>query len=290
MKNEMELYLQDVTIEQLLHTKVGDKFQRAMSTFEKVQQYLYAFADTKGKEKETAIKIGTIMTFSLLQKFAGGKKPSELSSEDWKDIAKDVSDYAVFQEDQKYVQFVFCMYERYIRYSADSIEGTVPEHIVLSIRNLADEIQTKTGLLESEQIEEVVYIEDCLWISLEAMIKLLSVTAYRFMDKDYAEFGQAMAIYAFEYGRFILYRQEQELVNEFVRAQHNMDKELEEKYTKFISALEEQSKQFYVLIDNAFVPDFRETFLHSIKLAQAVGVKEEEVLKTVEDTDSFFED
>ena len=57
----------------------------------------------------------------------------------------------------------------------------------LSIRNLADEIQTKTGLLESEQIAEAVYIEDRLWISLEAMIKLLAATAYRFMDKDYAE-------------------------------------------------------------------------------------------------------
>lgn len=225
----MELYLRDVAIEQLLHTKVGDKIQQAMSTFENVQKHLYAFADKQGEEKETAIKIGTIMTFSFLQKFAGGKKPSELNSEDWKDIAKDVSEYGMFQEEQKYVQFVFCMYERYIRCSADGIEGTVPEHIVLSIRKLADEIQSKTGLLESEQIEEVMYIEDCLWISLEAMIKLLSITAYRFMDKDYAEFGQAMAIYAFEYGRFILYRQEQELVNEFIQAQHNMDKELEEK-------------------------------------------------------------
>ena len=135
-----------------------------------------------------------------------------------------------------------------------------------------------------------MYIEECLWISLEAMIKLLAATAYPFMNKDYAELGQAMAAYAFEYGRFVLYRREQELVNEFIQAQHNMDKELEEKYTKFISALEEQSKQFYVLIDNAFVPNFRETFLYSIKLAQAVGVKDAEVLRTVEDIDSFFED
>ena len=286
----MELYLKDVTIEQLLHTKIGDKLQQVMSTIDTVQQHLYILADKQDEESETAIKIGTIMTFSLLQKFVGGKKPSELTSEDWKDIAKNVSEYAVLQEDQKYVQYIFCMYERYIRCSADNIEGIAPEHIVLSIRNLADEIQTKTGLLEAEQIVEVMYIEECLWISLEAMIKLLAATAYRFMDKDYAELGQAMATYAFEYGRFILYRREQELVNEFIQTQDNLDRELEEKYAEFILDLEEQSKQFYVLIDNAFVPNFRETFLYSIKLAQAVGVRKEEVLKTVEDIDSYFED
>lgn len=284
----MELYLKDVAIEQLLHIKVGDKLQQAMMTFDQVQQHLYVLADKQGEESETAMKVGTIMTLSILQKFAEGKKLSELSSEDWKDIAKDISDYAVFQEDQKYVQYVFCMYESYIRCSADCIEGTVPEHIVLSIRSLADEIQTKTGLLESKQIEEVAYIEECLWISLEAMIKLLSAIAYRFMDKDYAEFGQAMATYAFEYGRFILYRREQELVNEFIQAQQNMDRKLEKRYSEFIADLEEQSKQFYVLIDNAFTLDFREKLLASVRLAEKIGVPDKEILKTVEDIDDFF--
>ena len=71
-----------------LDNDTQNKIQQAMSTFEKVQQHLYILADKQGEESETAIKIGTIMTFSLLQKFAGGKKPSELSSEDWKDIAE----------------------------------------------------------------------------------------------------------------------------------------------------------------------------------------------------------
>ena len=45
-----------------------------------------------------------------------------------------------------------------------------------------------------------------------------------------------------------------------------------------------------LLVDNAFAPNFRDAFLHSVLLAKAVGVKEEEILVSTEDIDSFFLD
>lgn len=43
-----------------------------------------------------------------------------------------------------------------------------------------------------------------------------------------------------------------------------------------------------ILIDYAFTSDFRTVFLHSILLVKAAGVKEAEILSSVEDIDSFF--
>ena len=52
--------------------------------------------------------------------------------------------------------------------------------------------------------------------------------------------------------------------------------------------MEEQSKQFYALIDQAFAPNFRTAFLHSAILANASGVEESEILSSTEDIDAFF--
>ena len=69
-----------------------------------------------------------------------------------------------------------------------------------------------------------------------------------------------------------------------------LDAELEQKYAAYLEDLQKESQQFYTLIDNAFAPNFRDAFLHSILLAKTVGVKEEEILASTEDIDSFFLD
>lgn len=137
-------------------------------------------------------------------------------------------------------------------------------------------------------LEGVQLIEDCLWISLEAMVKLLASMSSLIAPEEFAAYAQALASYAFEYGRFMLHRREQELVKEFIQAQHELDAELEAKYEAFIEELKLQSEQFSMLIDNAFAPDFREAFLHSILLAKSAEVDDSEMLTTTEDIDAFF--
>ncbi len=290
MNNGLEAYIKDLAINQLMSSPLGDKIEQAMVTFEKVQNHLYVLAEKQGEERTTTIKIGTIMTLSILQKFMNGKKPTELTEADWKEIANDVSNYAILPDDQKYTEYVFWLYEQYIRGSADDIEVFASEKTVMAVRMLADELQEKAVLLRNGEITEVKYIEDCMWISLEAMIKLIASMVSLVVDEEFAEYAQALANYAFEYGRFILYSREQELINEFIQSQYELDAELEQKYALFKEELEAKAEQFYVLIDNAFVPDFRERFLHSIALAQAAGVEEKEILMAEDDIDSFFMD
>lgn len=280
----------EIILEQLMKSRLGDKIGQAMGIFEKLQKNLYALSNKHGEEKQLLVKAVTVMTFSLLNKFSKGKRPSDLTSGDWKEIANEVSEYAILQDEQKYTMFVFWMYERYIRDSVEKLEGFASEESLNSIRSLADELHEKGQLFNSEEIGEVKYIEDCLWICLEAMIKLIGATSTTVLDKDYAEFAQAVSAYAFEYGRFKLYKRELELVNEFVQLQCEADEKLEQKYQAFLVELKEQSKQFYMLIDNAFAEGFRENFLYSIAVAQAAGVNESEILTDLDVIDDFFMD
>ena len=288
MQSVIKNYLKDMAIEQLLHSPVGERLQQAIAVLETLQVHANALMEKQDELGMTAVKVITVLTFAILKKMADGKNAIEFDDQDWKDIVEAVSQYAVLMDDQQYSVFVFTMYERYIRESAAMMEGNAPPEVVSEINSLADELKLKAEFLESGCINEVTYIEDCLWISFEAMIKLVASTASLVICREFADLAQAMATYAFEYGRLMLFRKEQEILTQYIESQYRLDAELERKYTEFLEELEEQANQFQNLIDHAFAPDFREAFLHSIILAQAAGVEESEILTTMDEIDDFF--
>ena len=290
MEQNLEKLLKDLALDQLMKSPLGEQLQQAMHIFDKVQTHYFALAEKQDEMGMTGIKAVTILTFAILRKIADGKLPSQLDGKDWKEIAAAVSQYAVFADDQQYSVFIFSLYERYIRHSVIQIEEIISEETAAMINGLADELRSKADALGAGYISEVTYIEDCLWISLEAMLKLLASTAALCNDQRIADFAQALTSYAFEYGRLMLYSRELEIVNQFIESQHQLDAELEQKYAAYLEDLQKESQQFYTLIDNAFAPNFRDAFLHSILLAKTVGVKEEEILASTEDIDSFFLD
>lgn len=283
-------YLKNFAIEQLLATPAGEKVEYAIHLMDVAQEHIYALAEKQGEEKMTALKAATVLTFALLRKRSDGKKIPELSNEDWKEVAKAVSQNAVIKDDELFSVWVFSMYERYIRYSIDQITPLVSESTVETINGLADELRDKADSFGNGFISEVAYIEDSMWIALEAMVKLLASTMYLTGDSEVAELSEALSAFAFEYGRAMLYHRELAIINEFLESQRQTDEELKQKFAEYLSDLEAYSEQFHKLIDNAFSPNFREAFLYSIQLAKAAGVKENEMLKSEEDIDAFFLD
>ena len=301
-----EEYIGDYAIDYLASSPVGEKLQKAMSAFGKVQENLNALIEKKDESGLTLIKCGTILTFSVLKKLGSGTHIKDFTDSDWKEIANNVSQYAILMDGQKYSESVFLLYAQYIDYSAGSIEDKASDKLVSSIRALAQELRDKTDALENNSISEVAYTEDCLWICLDAMMKLLasSVRIIRLPDKDSdgteleivgeaslsEELSVAITSFGFEYGRYLLYKKEQAIITSYIENQHKLDEDLEQKYADFTAELQERSEQFRSLIDNAFAPDFRDAFLKSIAFAQAAGVNDDEILLSVEDIDDFFLD
>ena len=288
MENNLKSYLKNLALDQLLNTPVGEKLGQAMETIQVVQNHFYAILEKRGEQELTGGKAATIATFAILRKIAEGKSPSKFEADDWKDIAGAVSKFAILPSDQEYSVFIFTLFERYIRCSAELIKGVVPSKIIDTINALADELHNNAELLRNGIITEVKYTEDCLWAALEAMVKLLASATALMGDKRITDFSQAVASFAFEYGRLMLYRREQEIVNQFIISQHQLDEELEHQYTLFLAELNNQVEQFYLLVENAFVPNFRDAFLQSTLLAKAAGVRDEDILSCREEIDSFF--
>lgn len=238
------------------------------------------------------IKAATVALFAILKKMQEGKEISSFNNEDWKDVFNSIYKYVVELPEDEYSLFIFEMYEKCIRGSVTALQsylGKEQEEQYEAISTLADELQEKSNLFRSGKIDEVRYTEDSLWISLEAMFKLLAAVSMTVIkNEEVSELGIAVCDFAFEYGRLMLHRKEQELYTAYIDEQQALDSQLEQKYAVYVEELKKQDKTFRTLIDNAFEKDYRDSFLKSVLLAQITGVEESQVLKDKEDIDNYF--
>ena len=282
--------IQDIVIDELAESPAGQKLTRALEVYETVQRHLAVLAEKSSEEKLTLLKIGTVFQLFLVDTLASGKQISQMTEEDWKGIASKVSKYAILEEEQCYSEFVFSTYADYIDLSAKLVSQRASENNVKAIREIAKTLRENGKQLRAGKLTEPLYVEACLWLLLEAMIKLLCTSLTMVIGEEYGQLAQAVSQMAFEYGRYVLYAKEQRILTEYLQNQRVLDERLQKEYDAFLADLQEQADDFRALIDDAFSPDIQAALHNSAELARAAGVKEDEILKTTEDVDAFFMD
>ena len=288
----MDNHIQQMFFDGLLSASAGRKLGQIMNTIAALQEKLYALSENEDGRALELMKAATVFQIFYIDTFASGKKADQLTYADWRNIAMQVSRCAVLEEEQTYSEFVFSLYADYIDLSAEAISVKGGEDRAGRIRVLADELRQRTNLFRMEQLGESQYVEDCLWLSLEAMFKLLSVSVESALGKragsDYAQLVQGISDLAFEYGRYVLYAREQEMLADFLENQRALDEQLEKQFEAYLADVRVQADHFQQLVENAFSQDVQDMLHHSVELAREAGVKEGDVLRTVEDVDVFF--
>lgn len=277
-----------ITIEDLLSTSSINKLKGAIEVIQKAQNNIAALKNKDNSDSMKILKVGTTLTIAILNKVQEGKLPTDFSKEDWDYVVDYISEYAIEIEDDKYSAYVFMLYSWFIEASVAQIAVSLSEEKQGAILALSDELKTKTELLSKEEITEVSYIEDCLWISLEAMIKLISGTIDVALGFDKNQVVEAAMMLGMEYGRFVLYKREHDLVTEYLNNQKMLDVELAMQYDEYIEELNAQAAQFESFINSAFDGNLGERLKNSVDLARAAGVDESEILKTTQDIDDYF--
>ena len=212
--------IQDIAIDTLMRSPATEDLRKVMETIATAQEHILAFAKSDNSTKFKLVKMATVFQIFLIDTLASGKKMKELTDEDWKAIASKVSQYAIMGSDEQYSEFVFTMYADYIDVSADSLQEIVSEQSVTAIKELADSIRYNCDQFREGELAEVDYIEGCLWISLEAMIKLLSCYLTAGFAEEFSYFAQAVSQLAFEYGRLALFSKEQALLKAYIENQY----------------------------------------------------------------------
>ena len=281
---------QEIAIDELRNSPAGEKISQAMETVATVQRNLCALAESEDSAQLNLLKIGTVFQIFLVDKLASGADPKKKKPEEWGSITNKVSQYAVLEEGQSYSDFVFSLYADYIDLSAKGLSKFISEETLSDIKGISSVIRSKTELLREEAISESAYVDECLWLSLEAMVKLLSSSLTMLIGAEYSQLAQAISQLAFEYGRYVLYSKEQAILTAYIENQYILDEQLRQQFDAFRAELSEQAERFNQLIDQAFSSNIRESLMQSAELAKAAGVREEEILTSVEDIDAFFMD
>ena len=279
---------QEIAIDELRNSPAGIKLAKAMETVAAVQRNLCALAESEDSTQLNLLKIGTVFQIFLIDTLASGADPKKMKPEEWGSIASKVSQYAVLEEGQSYSEFVFTLYADYIDLSAKGLSKFISKEALASIKSISTDIRSKTALLRKEAISETAYVDECLWLSLEAMVKLLSSSLTMLIGTEYSLLAQAVSQLAFEYGRYVLYAKEQAILTAYIENQYMLDEQLRQQYDAFQAELTEQEERFNQLIDQAFSSDIREALMQSADLARAAGVREEEILTSIDDIDAFF--
>lgn len=280
----------DMAIDYLSEMPIYDRVKNDLESIYKYQEAIYVLANDAEHTDTNTLRVGTILAFSIIGKIIQGKDPHDFSPEDWRDIADNVADYGVFMDGQKYTEFVFNLFAAYIVFSVDINKESITEISAAEIKGLSTEIKTLTSRLDNGEINEPDYVDRCLWVSFEAMIKLLAAYKTRALCPEYAGLIQAVADFSVQYGRYKMYERELDLLDGYLEGQKVLDKELEEKYNSYLVILQAESDEFNNLIEHAFSDNFEEMLKNSVSLAQKAGVDKEKILDSAQKIDSFFMD
>ncbi len=282
-------YIRELPIEQLLGEPAAERLEEMMDTVSTVQRGLVALAESDDSEQFSLLKIGTVFQIFLINTLASGKKAEDLSKEDWQNVAGKVAKYAVFEDGQGYSEFVFTLYADYIDLSEKALlTKGVDEEQAAAVKEISDTIRENADLMRQGEITEVKYIEDNLWLSLEAMIKCLSLSLTPKIGPEFTQLVQSVTQLGFEYGRYMMYAKEQAILQEYLDNQQILDERLKTEYEAYLEEVNRNAERFQKLIDAAFDPGLRESLMESVALARACGVKEEELLKSIDEIDDFF--
>ena len=283
-------FLQEAAIEVIKSEPPIMKLQQTLDSFSALQKGFYALLNSEDSRELNLLKIGTTLNLFLIDTLASGKKAENLTKKDWGRIAQKVYHYAVTEDEQRYSAFVFTLYADYLEVSVNCFhtQNNVNSKRLQDISELSRKIQEKTEKLEEGSISEPNYVEDCLWFSLEAMVKLLSLYFELKIPEDYAQLIKGASEFAFEYGRYVLYAKEQTILEGYLQNQKILDEQLQEQYDAYLEDVRIQSDKFQQLIDNAFTPALHDSLIQSAELAREAGVQKEELLTTVKEIDDFF--
>lgn len=267
---------------------IVEGIRKALALYQKSQEALAVFANKDESDRTTLLKIGTILNLSILKKLHEGKNIKSFDQEDWKEIASQIMDYAIFMEGDCYSASIFLLYAKYIEYSVANCGGFLSEQSFNEIVELVEQLRSKTEAFRNGGLKEGVYTEDCLWLCLEAMIKLITGSMSIAAGEEYKQLISASTTFIIRYAECQRYKKEQKQLIAIFHRQKELDKELEQKYQIFITEYEKEAAEFEELINKAFSAQGEDQIYASAELARAAGVKEEDILDTKEKIEEFF--
>ncbi|MBR3201615.1 MAG: hypothetical protein IKG17_09825 [Mogibacterium sp.] len=264
----------------------NQNFDKALNLIEK---YLPTAENVLDHDKiDLSIKTATIFLVSLWSKLKQGGSVAELTRDDWNDVLGLAAEKAVTIDPQDYSLFVFDLYRQSIAFAIEPMRPNASETVIKRLEEIVSSMKEYSENLKSGSTSEIKFIEENLWLSLEAVFLVMTDRMnHSLIPKERQELAEAVGALIFQKFRYSHYEKELEAIDECLKSQKDLDQRLTQQVNEYIDALNAELDAFDILAEKAFdITDFQAAFRGSIILAKTFEA--EEILETQHDIDNYF--
>ena len=222
-----------------------------------------------------------VVTFGLkvYEKKKAGKKLSDFTEEDWKDVGLDTSKGAVKGAVRGCTVYALTNFASSPAPVASALVTATFGVVALAAKYHNGDID-QGEFLESSEIV-------CLDVSVSAVSSMLGSALIPIPILG-AIIGNAAGMFMYSIALRYLDNTEQQIIHEYLLDIEKFDKEIEQEYSGFISLLDEKRDRFSSIVELCFDESINTRFAASASLARYVGVKDTQILKTHDEGAAFF--
>lgn len=264
----------------------NNNFNNALNSIEK---YLPAAENVLDQDKaDLGIKTATMFLIGVWSKLKQGGSVSELTKDDWNSIMGAAAENAAMIDPRDYSMMVFDLYRRSIAFAIDPMRENASESVISRLEEIVSLMEGYNEDLETGDMPEIKYIEENLWLSLEAVFLVMADRmSHTLLPEKRRELSEAISALVFQKFRYSHYEEELAVLDECIEYQAKLDQRLTERVNAYVDALKDELDEFDAMVENAFnATDFQAAFRGSIDLAESFGA--ENILRTQKDVDDFF--
>ena len=266
--------------------KQNERFDKALDIIER----LFPTVDNVLEQdaQDVGIKAATIFIIGLWSKLREGASVDNLTKEDWKSILGAVYEQAAAMDPKSYSLLVFDLYRKSIAYAIEPMRANASPSAISRLEEIVSLMEKYAEDLGSETMPETKFIEENLWLSLEAVFLVLTDRmSFSRLTEDRRELAEATSALLFQQIRYSHYDKELTVINECLEYQGKLDQSLTDQVNAYIDSLKNELDEFDALVEKAFdTTDYQIAFRGSVDLAQLLGAKE--ILQTQQDIDDYF--
>lgn len=235
----------------------------------------------KATAAAAAIEGGTAFAMAVRAKTKDGKRIKEFGQEDWADVLGE-SGKGLAKGGVRGASV-------YVLTNFTATSAAVASSIVTASFGVAEQAH----LMRSGAIGETEFIENSEELCLDAAVSALSSFVGQALIPVPvlgAVIGNAIGNVMYQAAKNGLSDYEQELIRAYQKEQRRLDEELDERYRRCISEINDGMTVYVDLLDKAFAPEPAAALAGSILLAEELGVPSEKILNTRAKAMSYFMD
>lgn len=264
----------------------NEHFEKALELIERILPRAERMLNQDNDD--IGIRAATMFIIGLWSRIRQGGSVADLNRADWYDLFGIVYEKTADIDPKDYSLLVFDLYKRSIAYSIEPMRYSASQSTIKRLEEIVSLMEEYAENLDSGDMPEVDFIEENLWLSLEAIFLVITDRMnYLLLPGERRELAEAVKTLLFQKFRYSLYEKEQAAIDACLEHQKNLDQKLTKQVNAYVDALRDELDEFDMMVERAFsTTDFREAFRGSIALGKHLGA--EELLLNKHDVDEYF--